>query len=255
MEILSWNVNGLRAVVKKEGLQEVMKRGFHIICLQETRVLFEEIPREVTKEGYHLSLSSAEKRGYSGVMTLSKLPPDEVRTLGVEEFDREGRVLISRFGNLHVVNCYFPNSQEGGKRLPYKLAFCEALEAELRGITNAGGGVVVCGDFNVAHREIDLKNPKANRKNPGFLPEECEWIDGFLSRGFVDSFRWFYPDIKDAYTWWSYRFNARENNVGWRIDYHCINRELTGQLVSAGILSEITGSDHCPVVITLRCGK
>ncbi len=252
MNIISWNVNGLRAVLKKDALSPVLNLNADIICLQETRVLEEDIPEELRNAGYHIELRPAEKKGYSGVAILSKELPQEVSTLGDPLFDSEGRVLISRFDNLCVVNCYFPNSQSEGKRLEYKLAFCQAIHSRCKELVSQGYDVVLCGDYNVAHEDIDLANPKTNRKNPGFLPEECSWMDNFLSDGFKDPFRLAHPGENGHYSWWSYRFNARANNTGWRIDYHCVNDGLLDRVEHTEILSNIMGSDHCPVSIIIR---
>ncbi len=251
MYIVSWNVNGLRAVTKKDALAPVLKLGADIICLQETRVLESDLPKELIDSGYHITLFPAEKKGYSGVATLSKVQPAEVSNLGVADFDSEGRVAISRFENLCVVNCYFPNSQSEGKRLDYKLAFCHAIQAKCNELVEQGYDVVLCGDYNVAHEDIDLANPKTNRKNPGFLPEECAWMDDFLAHGFADPFRLAHPGESGHYSWWSYRFNARANNTGWRIDYHCVNQGLLDRVEDTEILHQVMGSDHCPVAIRL----
>ncbi len=252
MNILSWNVNGLRAVLKKDALAPVLALGADVICLQETRVLEKDIPSSVFESGYDLSLFPAEKKGYSGVAVLSKEQPQQVTALGNPEFDAEGRVAIAQFNKLQVVNCYFPNSQSEGKRLDYKLAFCKAIHAKCKELVDEGFHVVLCGDYNIAHEDIDLANPATNRKNPGFLPEECAWMDEFLANGFKDPFRLAHPDEKGHYSWWSYRFNARANNTGWRIDYHCVNDALLPQVADTQILSHIMGSDHCPVSIELK---
>ncbi len=251
MNIISWNVNGLRAVLKKDALKPVFDLGADIVCLQETRVLEGDIPKDILECGYSLSLFPAQKKGYSGVGIFSRKVPDETRVLGNSEFDNEGRVSVARFGNFHVVNCYFPNSQSEGKRLDYKLAFCDAIHRFCADIVSQGGDVVLCGDYNIAHEDIDLANPKTNRKNPGFLPEECSWMDRFLSEGFKDPFRLSHPGENGHYSWWSYRFNARANNTGWRIDYHCVNDALLPRVQESRIHSDIMGSDHCPVSITL----
>jgi exodeoxyribonuclease-3 len=171
--------------------------------------------------------------------------------MGIDIFDDEGRYIEAKFENFTLINCYFPNSQEKGKRLEYKLNFCSDLLDYCNSLVENGENIVLCGDYNIAHQEIDLKNPKSNTKNPGFLPEEREWMSKFLNSGYIDIFRYLYPnEIK--YTWWSYRFKAREKNIGWRIDYHCVNKDFISTIKKVEILDNITGSDHCPVLIELK---
>lgn len=255
IDLLSWNVNGIRAAERK-GLLDVIAaeraagRG-DIVCLQETKAHRVQLNDELAAPpGYHSFFAEAEKKGYSGVAVFSAQRPDDVRTLGAPEFDREGRTLIVDFPNLTVINGYFPNSQARGARLDYKLAYCDAVQAEADRIVAAGRNVVVCGDFNVAHTEIDLARPKQNEENPGYLPEEREWMSRFLAAGWHDTFRLFTSE-PGHYSWWSYRAGARERNVGWRIDYHLVNARLVPAVVGAAIRADIHGSDHCPVTLSI----
>jgi exodeoxyribonuclease-3 len=258
MTIYSWNVNGIRAVEKKDFLPWLSASGGDVVCLQETKARPEQLSKALVEprdqddvQIYRTYWASAKKAGYSGTAIFCKKEPDEVFTLGVPEFDDEGRVLAARIGTLVVISAYFPNSQEAGVRLPYKLAFCSAMLDFCRGLVSKGSNIVLCGDYNIAHKPIDLAHPKANEGNPGYLPEERAWMDTFTSSGFADTFRHFCSEPKQ-YTWWSYRSNARANNVGWRIDYHCVNEALLPQVRSSGICPEVLGSDHCPLVIALN---
>lgn len=251
LRFISWNVNGIRAVAQK-GFTEAMT-GFDadIIAIQETKAHPDQLPPEVKSiDGYTSYWHSAERKGYSGVAIYSRLQPDRVITgLGNPEFDCEGRVLTLEFPSFYLINIYFPNSGEGLKRLDYKLRFNQQL-IDFASRLNRDRMVVLCGDFNVAHKPIDLKNPAANVKNAGFTPEERAWMDSFIEAGFVDTFRMFNQET-EQYTWWSYRFNARAKNVGWRIDYFCVDQASRDRVRNAAILPEIMGSDHCPVQIDL----
>lgn len=251
MTLVSWNVNGLRSVLNKGFVELLRDWNADVVCLQEVKAREDQIDPFWEQWGYQGWWSSAEKPGYSGVLTLSRHAPDRVWTLDLPEFDREGRLLGLDFGPLTVINAYFPNSQEGGARLEYKLAFCQTLENKLESLKNQGNHVVICGDFNIAHQPIDLTNPKQNEKNPGYLPEERAWMSHFLGLGWVDTFRTLYPEtIK--YTWWSYRFNARQKNIGWRIDYFCVSPSLMPRVADSQIWDQVLGSDHCPVALFLR---
>lgn len=252
MNIISWNVNGIRAVQKKGFIDWVLESNADIICLQETKAQKEQLDDALINiDGYKSYFESAEKKGYSGVAIYTKEEPISVTNMGVEEFDNEGRVIVAKYEKFTIINGYFPNSQEKGKRLGYKLAFLDALLTYADQLVKNGENVVICGDYNIAHEEIDLARPKQNTENPGFLPEERAWMTKFLERGYVDVWRDFNPtEVK--YSWWSYRGRARENNVGWRIDYHCVNKEFLSQVVEADILNDVTGSDHCPVYIKLN---
>jgi exodeoxyribonuclease-3 len=264
MNILSWNVNGIRAVEKKDFIPWLNNCGADIVCVQETKARPEQLSKELTepqgaskiagsrKHGapYKTFWSSAKRAGYSGTAIFTRIEPDEVFRLGNAEFDDEGRVTACRFGKLAVISAYFPNSQEAGARLDYKLAFCAAILALCDSLVKRGIDIALCGDYNIAHKPIDLANPKTNEGNPGFLPEERAWMDTFTSNGYVDTFRHFCKE-PGQYTWWAYRFHARERNVGWRIDYHCVNESLLPRVKSSTILADVQGSDHCPVSIEI----
>ncbi len=250
--VLSWNVNGLRAIEKKGFLDWVKGSGADIICIQETKVQEDRISEELKHpDGYRSYWACAERKGYSGVGVFTRIDPVSVNPLGIHEFDSEGRVLVLEFPQFVLINAYFPNSQEEGSRLPYKLKFCETLRHFALDLVSRGKRVLISGDYNIAHKPIDLANPKANEKNPGYLPEEREWMDTFIASGFVDTFRMFIQE-GGHYTWWTYRFKAREKNIGWRIDYHCVNSAFAPHVQEAKILKEVMGSDHCPVSVTLN---
>lgn len=252
MKIISWNVNGIRAVEKKGFADWISSCGADVVCIQETKARPEQLSSELLNAGgYKSYFSSAEKAGYSGTAIYSKTEPDRIEKLGDENFDNEGRVLMAYFGKVVVISAYFPNSQDKGARLGYKLAFCDVILEKMQALVKDGFNIVLCGDYNIAHKEIDLKNPKTNTENPGFLPEERAWMDKFTSSGFVDTFRHFCKEPLQ-YTWWSYRFHAREKNIGWRIDYCCVNESFLTSVKSSSILKDITGSDHCPVEITVE---
>lgn len=256
MKIISWNVNGLRAVFKKNFLHWVESENSDIICLQEIKVSAEVVRQEEALrniKNYNSFWNHADKLGYSGLVIYSKKDPDQIRLgLGVAEFDCEGRWLEADYGNRTLINSYFPNSQRGHERLPFKLQFCGIAEKRLEALRGKGREVILCGDFNIAHREIDLKNPKANLKNAGFLPEERAWMDKMVDKtGWVDSFREFEKG-PGFYTWWSYRPGVREKNIGWRLDYFLTNPEMRDRIKAVCHLDQIKGSDHCPVRFTLK---
>ncbi len=257
MRILSWNVNGVRSAAEKGLFSWLAAESPDVLCLQETKANPDQLAKEflapVDGDGkpYFAYWSSAKRRGYSGTALFSKTEPRDVVTLGVPEFDDEGRVVAADFGGLVVVSAYFPNSQDAGARLGYKLGFCRAIREFCDRVVKDGSHVVLSGDYNIAHKPIDLARPKENEGNPGYLPEERAWMDEFTGAGYVDSFRKFCPD-PHRYSWWSYRMHAREKNVGWRIDYHCVDSGFAGAVEAAGILDTVTGSDHCPVEIVLK---
>ncbi|APF17463.1 exodeoxyribonuclease III [Caldithrix abyssi] len=253
MKLISWNVNGLRAVTRNGFIDQVKKLDADIICLQETKLQNEQIPEEILRlTDYHQYWNFAQRKGYSGVATFSRQEPAKIeRELGIEKFDSEGRVLITHYDSFVLFNVYFPNGQRDHGRVAYKLEFYAELLKMANALRDAGNKVIITGDFNTAHREIDLKNPKSNQKTSGFLPEERAWIDRYLQEGWIDTFRHFYPQLKDQYTWWSYRFNARQRNIGWRIDYFMNSENLLPHLKQAFILPEVMGSDHCPLGIEL----
>ncbi|MFA7348090.1 MAG: exodeoxyribonuclease III [Desulfurivibrionaceae bacterium] len=246
---VSWNVNGLRAVEKKGFVEILAELDADLVALQEIKALPEQLPETIKNiPGYTAYWFSAQKKGYAGVATYSKEPPLSV-IYGIDHHDHdyEGRVLTLEFADFFFINAYFPNSQHGLLRMDYKLEFNNDLLAFAQTLA-AQKSVVICGDFNVAHKEIDLTNPKQNEKNPGFAPEERAWMDQFLAAGFVDTFRMFNQE-PGQYTWWSYRFNARARNIGWRIDYFCVDTKSAARVKAAGILPEVMGSDHCPVTL------
>ncbi len=254
MEIISWNVNGIRAVHRKGELQNILTdRSPDILCIQETKANEEQLADEILNINEYKSYfkSSTIKKGYSGVAIYSKIEPILIKDMDIKDFDCEGRFIEAHFNDFILINCYFPNSQEKGKRLGYKLEFCNKLLEHCNKLINSGKNIILCGDYNIAHKEIDLANPKRNTENPGFLPEEREWMTKFLNNGFTDIYRYFYPDDVE-YTWWSYRFKAREKNIGWRIDYHCTNDSFLKNIKKIEILNNIMGSDHCPISITLK---
>jgi len=249
MKLISWNVNGLRAVLGKGFLDSFNALDADIFCLQETKLQEGQVDLPLT--GYHQYWNYAEKKGYSGTAVFCRREPLSVRRgIGVEEHDHEGRVLTLEFDDFYLVCCYTPNSQDGLKRLDYRMRWEDDFRAYLKGL-EASKPVVLCGDLNVAHEEIDIKNPKTNRMNAGFTDQEREKMTALLASGFVDTFRALHPDETGAYSWWSYRFHARENNAGWRIDYFIVSEALRPRIQSASIHSEIFGSDHCPVELAL----
>ena len=250
MKLVSWNVNGLRACVDKGFLEFLRKEDPDIICLQEIKMLREQGNFDLS--GYEEVWYSAEKKGYSGTAVFTKIPPINVSYgLGIEEHDKEGRVITCEFEDFFLVNCYTPNSKQELLRLDYRMIWEDAFRAYLEGLDKIKP-VVICGDLNVAHKEIDLKNPSTNKKNAGFTNEERGKFTELLSAGFTDSFRHFNPELEGAYSWWSYRFKAREKNAGWRIDYFLVSDRMKDRLQSADILSNVLGSDHCPVRIEIN---
>ncbi len=249
MRLISWNVNGLRACLGKGFLDYFKESEADIFCIQETKMQKEQA--EVDTPGYFQYWNSAEKKGYSGTAVFTKEEPlDVTYGLGLPEHDTEGRVITCRFPEFFLVNVYTPNSQRGLTRLPYRMEWEDAFRDYLLRLKERQP-VVVCGDMNVAHKEIDLKNPRTNVKNAGFTPEERQKMTELLESGFVDSFRLLHPDAVGAYSWWSYMFNARQNNAGWRIDYFLTSEELKDRIEKAEIHSQVLGSDHCPVLLEL----
>ncbi len=250
-KILSWNVNGLRAIHKKGFLDWLQKEAPDVLLLQEIKGFEEDFPEALREiDGYVTCFHSAKRKGYSGTAILSREEPDEwIEGIGEPLFDDEGRLLSARFGDVLISSAYFPNSQEGGKRLPYRLGFGNAVLEFFNKHQTKGRKILIGGDFNVSHQEIDLARPKQNTKNPGFLPEEREWFSAFLEKGFHDTFREENPGKEGCYSWWSYRAGARARNIGWRLDYFCCDTALRPDVGEARILSEVLGSDHCPVAI------
>lgn len=250
VKLISWNVNGLRAAVKKGFLEYFEEVDADIFCLQETKLQEGQI--ELDLPAYKDYWNYAVKKGYSGTAIFTKVEPLSVQYgLGVPEHDTEGRVITLEFEEFFMVTVYTPNSQAELKRLDYRMTFEDAILEYVKNLDKTKP-VVLCGDLNVAHEEIDLKNPKTNRKNAGFSDEERAKFSAFLNAGFIDSFRYFYPDLTDAYSWWSYRMNARARNTGWRIDYFVVSERLKDKLVDAKIHADVLGSDHCPVELELN---
>ncbi len=247
MRFVSWNVNGIRACVQKGFLDFFKEIDADIFCIQESKLQAGQI--ELDLEGYHQYWNYAEKKGYSGTAIFTKKEPISVSYgIGIEEHDKEGRVITLEFEDFYMVTVYTPNSQNELARLPYRMQWEMDFLAYLKQLEQTKP-VVFCGDLNVAHKEIDLKNPKTNRKNAGFTDEERQKFTELLEAGFIDTFRYFYPDTEGIYSWWSYRFSARAKNAGWRIDYFCVSECLKDRLADAKILTEVLGSDHCPVVM------
>lgn len=248
MKLISWNVNGLRACVGKGFFEFLAAEQPDMMCLQETKLQPEQAP---PVEGYFDYWNSADKKGYSGTALFSKDEPLAVTyDIGIDQHDHEGRVITAEYPDFYLVTVYVPNAQDGLKRLDYRMVWEDDFRAYLKRLDQQKP-VIVCGDMNVAHTEIDLKNPKTNRKNAGFTDEERAKMTELLGAGFVDTFRAFYPDLEGAYSWWSYRFKAREKNAGWRIDYFLVSERMMDRVKDARILSDVYGSDHCPVVIEL----
>ncbi len=250
IKIYSWNVNGIRAVARNGFVDWVSNTEPDILCLQEIKARKEDVPREVKKiKNYYFYSSSAEKKGYAGTAVLTKIKPIKViNKIGIDEFDKEGRFLLLEFDKFYLFNVYFPNSQRELRRLSFKKKFNEAYLKFIKKLKDKP--LILTGDFNVAHKEIDLKNPKQNTKNAGFTIEERKFIDKLIEIGFSDSFRQLHPN-KIQYSWWTYRFHARDKNIGWRIDYFFVSNSLIKQIKKAEILDNIYGSDHCPILIEI----
>ncbi len=251
MKLISWNVNGIRAVLKKNFLEFLNEHDPDVLLLQEVKAERDQVDEPFEEQGWHVSWNPAVKKGYSGVAALSKVEPISVSNgIGIEEHDQEGRVLTLEFEDFHVVTVYTPNSQNELRRLPYRMDWNAAFLNYVKRLESSKP-VVFAGDLNVSHQEIDLARPKANRKNAGFSDEERAGFDDILAAGFVDTFRHFHPDETEQYSWWSYRGGARAKNVGWRLDYFCASESLMNRVQSAAILSDVMGSDHCPVQLEL----
>ncbi|MGM0502668.1 MAG: exodeoxyribonuclease III [Bacillota bacterium] len=248
MEIYSWNVNGIRAVHKKGFLDWIEEADPDLLCLQEIRIQPEQISNKLENiPGYNSYFNWGDRKGYSGVALYSKEEPQKVEFgLGIERFDKEGRVLTAYYDDFTLINIYFPNGRSSKERLEYKLDFYDAVFEYCEELRAKGHQLVVCGDYNTAHKESDLKNPDANRNKSGFLKIEREWLDKLVANGYVDTFREFHPE-EVKYSWWSYRTRARERNAGWRIDYHFVTEDLMTDVTDADVLTEVMGSDHCPV--------
>lgn len=251
MKLISWNVNGIRAVLKKGFAEWFAEEKPDVLCLQETKAKPEQVDLPLEFAGYHQYWNSAVKPGYSGTLILTKEKPlSVVNGIGIDEHDTEGRVITAEYPDYFLVTVYTPNSQNGLARLDYRLGWDRDFLAYVKNLEKSKP-VIFCGDLNVAHQEIDLARPKANHKNPGFSPQERTSFDRIVAAEFTDTFRHFYPETAEAYSWWSYRAGARVRNVGWRLDYFCVSNSLTGSLKKAWIMPEVLGSDHCPVAIEI----
>lgn len=253
MKLISWNINGIRAADRKGLFNWFKKESPDILCLQEIKALPEQVPLHLRNApGYYVFLNPAERKGYSGVATFTKEKPIDIKTgFGIEKFDCEGRTLITEFPSFTLFNIYFPNGKKNQGRLDYKLDFYDTFLGYADNLKAEGKNIIVCGDFNTAHKEIDLARPKENEKISGFLPVERAWIDTFIDHGYVDTFRHFNKE-SGQYSWWDMKTRARERNVGWRIDYFFVNKEFMPHIKKAFILQDVTGSDHCPVGIEIN---
>jgi exodeoxyribonuclease-3 len=253
MKILSWNINGLRAADRKGFYKWFREESPDILCLQEIKAEVNQLPPHLRNiPGYHCYYNPSVRRGYSGVAVYTKPKPLNIKTgLGVKEFDDEGRILISEYPGFTLFNIYFPNGKQSKERLDYKLRFYDAFLNHVKKLKQSKG-IIVCGDLNTAHKEIDLARPRENEKISGFLPVERKWIDRFIEQGYIDTFRYFHGEEKEAYTWWDLKSHARERNVGWRIDYFFVNEEFISNVKDSFILKDVQGSDHCPIGITLK---
>jgi exodeoxyribonuclease-3 len=252
--LYSWNVNGVRAIGRAGFLDWLAREQPDIVCLQETKAHPDSLPPALrAPKGYSSLWQWAHRKGYSGVSAYfkPKWEPQSIRVMGVPEFDNEGRVQVLEYKDFTLINAYYPNAQPERARLAYKLAFCDAMLRLCNRLRRSGRHVVVCGDYNIAHTEIDLARPKENRDNPGFYPEECERMDRFIRAGYVDTFRRFTPG-PGHYTWWSYRSKARERNIGWRIDYFCVDAAFIPRVKASRIHPEVMGADHCPISVTIQ---
>lgn len=255
MKIISWNVNGLRAIHRKGDFVSILKKSPDILCLQETKAEAEQLDEKLRNPAGYFSYFSHSKmrKGYSGVAVYSKVKPEKVEEgMGVKEFDKEGRLLVVYYKDFVLLNCYFPNGGSGPERLKYKLDFYDNFLFFIEKLHGLGHKVIVCGDINTAHEAIDLARPKANEKNTGFLPIERAWIDELVSHGYIDIFRHLNPTKAGAYTYWDIKTSARDRNVGWRLDYFFISSDLIPQAKQANLLTDFFGSDHCPIMLELK---
>ncbi|MFA9398995.1 MAG: exodeoxyribonuclease III [Clostridiaceae bacterium] len=253
MKIYSWNVNGLRAILGKNFIEFIEEEKPDILCAQETKIQESQITDEMRNlDGYYSYFSFAKKKGYSGVLVYSKIKPNKVyHGFGEDRYEEEGRILVLEYDDFTLLNIYFPNGQMNEDRLNFKMKFYDETLDFCNKLVEEGKKLVICGDYNTAHTENDIKNAKANEKNSGFLPMERQWIDKFIDNGYTDSYRFVNKD-KIEYSWWSYRFKARERNTGWRIDYHFVSNNLLNQVLDAKILTNVIGSDHCPILLDLK---
>ncbi|MDR2906624.1 MAG: exodeoxyribonuclease III [Bacteroidales bacterium] len=254
MKIASYNVNGIRAAVGKGFLDWLQQTAPDVVCLQETKAQPEQIPTmEFQSLGYHSYYFSAQKKGYSGVAILCKQKPDHVEIgMNIDKYDYEGRLIRADFGDLSVISVYHPSGTSGDERQAFKMQWLEDFHIYIKELEKTRPKLAICGDFNICHEAIDIHDPKGNAKSSGFLPEERQWIDGFINDGFIDTFRFLHPEDAHNYSWWSYRFNARSNNKGWRIDYIMLTENLKQDLLSASIMPEALQSDHCPIFAEIK---
>ena len=255
MQIISYNVNGIRAAIKKGLMEWLQEVNIDVFCVQETKASPDDIDISIfTSLGYHVAWYPAQKKGYSGVAIFSKIKPDNiVYGNGYEMSDAEGRVVRVDIGNLTIVNAYFPSGTSGDERQTYKYQWLNEFYEYIQALKKERPEIIVAGDYNIAHKEIDIHDPKGNKKSSGFLPEERAWMDQFLANGWVDSFRKVHPESTGAYSWWSQRFpSVRANNKGWRIDYLCTTEVVAKKIINAAILPEVKHSDHCPILIALK---
>jgi len=254
MRLFSWNVNGIRAAQKKGFLDWLAQEQPDILGIQETKALPEQLDDSLLKpEGYHSYWASAERKGYSGVALYTKTEPKAVTLgLGDEAYDSEGRTIVAEYDDFVLITAYFPNGGSKNERVPFKMQYCEDFLQYCNDLREKGKSVIFCGDLNTSHKEIDLARPKQNEKNTGFLPQERAWMDKLVQQAYVDTFRLFYPEREDAYSWWSMRSGARQRNVGWRLDYFFISPDLQDRVAAASIHPDVMGSDHCPVSLTLK---
>ncbi|MEX0798031.1 MAG: exodeoxyribonuclease III [Bacteriovoracaceae bacterium] len=253
-KLVSWNVNGIRAVSKKGFVDWLNKDQPNIVCLQEIKAARDQFPKEILEhEKYHTYIKSADRRGYSGVCVMTREKPNKViDQIGIDKFDNEGRSLILEFDDFALINCYFPNGGRDHSRVDFKLEFYQAILELYNEYRERGQNVILTGDFNTSHQDIDLANPKSNKNSTGFLPREREWIDIYLKAGLVDCFRELYPEDTGEYTWWTYRNDCRGRNIGWRLDYFMTNKEFMPKVQGCAHRAEVMGSDHCPVEILIK---
>ena len=254
MKIISYNLNGIRAATTKGFINWLEEESPDVICIQETKAQIDQMPTfELNAIGYESYYFSAQKKGYSGVAILCKRKPDQViYGMGIEKYDYEGRFIRADYDQMSIISVYHPSGTSGELRQDFKMQWLSDFQDYIKELSKTRKELVICGDYNICHREIDIHDPKGNAKNSGFLPEEREWMEGFISSGYTDSFRYLYPETKDKYSWWSYRHNSREQNKGWRIDYCMVSDSIKDRIVSADILADVKHSDHCPVSLTLK---
>ncbi|MDR0970787.1 MAG: exodeoxyribonuclease III [Bacteroidales bacterium] len=254
MKIISYNVNGIRAAVKKGFISWLQQESPDVICIQETKAQEDQMPtEELNAIGYNCYYFSAKKKGYSGVAIFSKQKPDNVvYGMGIEKYDNEGRMIRADFGDKSIISVYHPSGTSGEERQAFKMQWLEDFQKFIEELSKTRSKLIICGDYNICHQEIDIFDPKGNKNNSGFLPEERQWIDSFIKSGYIDSFRYIYPQKKDMYSWWSYRFNARKNNRGWRIDYSMVTDNMKENIKDASILMDVFHSDHCPISLTIN---